>query len=43
MLPPDAARLLAPACSLFMGNMELGSGGRQILKAPIGTYEFGAK
>jgi mitochondrial import receptor subunit TOM40 len=28
--------------SLFMGNMELGSGGRQMLKAPIGTYEFGA-
>ena len=28
--------------SLFMGNMELGAGGRQILKAPIGTYEFGA-
>jgi mitochondrial import receptor subunit TOM40 len=28
--------------SLFMGNMELGTGGRQVLKAPIGTYEFGA-
>lgn len=28
--------------SLFMGNMELGAGGRQILKAPMGTYEFGA-
>jgi len=28
--------------SLFMGNMELSTGGKQILKAPIGTYEFGA-
>lgn len=28
--------------SLFMGNMELGTGGGQMLKAPIGTYEFGA-
>lgn len=24
--------------SLFLGNMELGAGGRQVLKAPIGTY-----
>lgn len=28
--------------SLFMGNHELQTGGRQILKSPIGTYEFGA-
>lgn len=28
--------------SLFMGNAELGTGGGQMLKAPIGTYEFGA-
>jgi mitochondrial import receptor subunit TOM40 len=28
--------------SLFMGNMELSAGPGQMLKAPIGTYEFGA-
>ncbi|GIL67854.1 hypothetical protein Vafri_21138 [Volvox africanus] len=28
--------------SLFMGNTELQTGGRQILKTPVGTYEFGA-
>lgn len=28
--------------SLFMGNMEMQTGGRQIIKTPIGNYEFGA-
>jgi len=28
--------------SLFMGNMDLSTGGRQQLKAPMGNYEFGA-
>jgi mitochondrial import receptor subunit TOM40 len=28
--------------SLFMGNMELSTGGRQALKTPVGHYEFGA-
>ncbi|GFR41526.1 hypothetical protein Agub_g2222, partial [Astrephomene gubernaculifera] len=28
--------------NLFMGNMELQTGGRQIIKTPVGTYEFGA-
>lgn len=28
--------------SVFMGNTELQAGGRQILKAPTGSYEFGA-
>lgn len=28
--------------SLFMGNMELQTGGKQIIKAPVGNYEFGA-
>lgn len=28
--------------SLFMGNMEMPTGGRQIVKTPVGTYEFGA-
>ncbi len=28
--------------SLFMGNMEMQTGGRQIIKTPVGQYEFGA-
>lgn len=28
--------------SLFMGNMDLSTGGRQPLKTPMGNYEFGA-
>ncbi|KXZ56173.1 hypothetical protein GPECTOR_1g149 [Gonium pectorale] len=28
--------------SLFMGNTELPTGGRQIIKTPVGNYEFGA-
>lgn len=28
--------------SLFMGNVEVPTGGRQIIKTPQGTYEFGA-
>ncbi len=28
--------------SLFMGNMDLSTGGRQTLKTPMGNYEFGA-
>lgn len=28
--------------SLFMGNIEMQTGGRQIIKTPIGNYEFGA-
>lgn len=28
--------------SLFMGNMDLSTGGRQMLKTPMGNYEFGA-
>jgi hypothetical protein len=28
--------------SIFMGNMDLSTGGRQMLKTPMGTYEFGA-
>jgi hypothetical protein len=28
--------------SIFMGNMDLSTGGRQALKTPMGTYEFGA-
>eukprot|EP00798_Chlamydomonas_sp_ICE-L_P013142 gene13142-3464_t len=28
--------------SLFMGNMELSTGGKQIIKAPHGTYDFSA-
>uniref|UniRef100_A0A7S0V429 Mitochondrial import receptor subunit TOM40 n=1 Tax=Polytomella parva TaxID=51329 RepID=A0A7S0V429_9CHLO len=28
--------------SLFMGNAEMPTGGKQVVKAPMGTYEFGA-
>lgn len=28
--------------SLFMGNLELSTGGKQIIKSPISSYEFGA-
>ena len=28
--------------SLFMGNMELSTGGKQIIKCPMANYEFGA-
>lgn len=28
--------------SLFMGNMEVSTGGKQVIKCPMGTYEFGA-
>lgn len=28
--------------SIFMGNMEIPTGNKQIIKCPVGTYEFGA-
>jgi len=29
-------------CSIFMGNMEVPTTNQQVVKMPLGTYEFGA-
>ena len=29
-------------CSIFMGNMEVPTNNQQVIKMPLGTYEFGA-
>lgn len=42
---PAAVLWCILCCSLFMGNLELpgaATGSKQMLKVPIGTYEFGA-